>query len=209
LIRLFDEPEGHRRLAGKFLGDGSGLSHEPVRGDHSVDDPDTVRFLSVQWVARQADLFGPVEADETGQSLSAPGARDDAEVHLGLAESCVLGRDRDITSLDQFASGAERKAVHRGDDWLRGPLDASVEGLKLLGEPKGSHRSEPRELADVRPGHERPVAGAGEDDDADRGVALNIFHHLRELAGHFLVHRVQHPRPVEGHRGNSVRPFCE
>src|SRR5262249_10193319 len=59
-------------------------------------------------------------------------------------------------------------------------------------------------LVDVRPGGECPVAGSGEDDDPDVGVARELAQAIAKSGQRLAVERVQRVGPVDRDDGDAV-----
>src|SRR6185503_567879 len=106
-----------------------------------------------------------------GKALGTAAPRDQPEVDLRLAEAGLLRGDADVAGHGQLAAAAQAEAVDHRDHRL-GEARHDVE------DPRAAHGvalvegGAAGELADVRPGDERLLAGAGDDDHADPAVVL-------------------------------------
>ena len=90
----------------------------------AVDEAGGQRVGGLDRLARDAHVEGLLDADQPRQPLRAFGARDDAEVHLGLAQLRVGHGDAVVPGHRHLEPAAERRAVDRHDDRLGRVFDA-------------------------------------------------------------------------------------
>src|SRR5215218_7278776 len=126
-----------------------------------------MRFLGVHLPSRVNHLRGETWSDEPWQPLRAAPAGWNAQADLRLREAGVLRGKANIAGDGQFATAAEGIPIDRSDHRLREAFDDAGQGLTLAPESQPLGRGEIHHLLDIRARGERPITGAGNDDDAD------------------------------------------
>ena len=145
------------------------------RRNDLVDEADAIGLLRADHLSGEDQLQRASLADQPRQTLRSAAAGNEPERDFGLAEFRGLHRDPDGAGHRRLAAAAEREAVDRRDHRLAEVFDEIED---LLSEPAGLlglERRDLRELADVGAGDERLVAGAGQDDAADRRVVASVL----------------------------------
>src|SRR3954447_24930834 len=118
--RQFDRGRGIRI---DLVQDGFRPGNEFVLGNDFVDQADPVGLLCVDHVGAENQLQRATLADQPGQTLRPPVARDDADRHFRLAELGRFDSQPDRGGHRQFAAAAEGEAVDGRDDRLAEVLD--------------------------------------------------------------------------------------
>src|SRR3954451_24954740 len=115
--REVDEPlrkvEGERALGGELVCRLERAVEHRV-GDRA-DEADPEGFLRADGAPGEDQILRDADAADTGESLRAAPAWDDAEVDLRLPELCSTRREADVTGECELAAAAEREAVDRCD----------------------------------------------------------------------------------------------
>ena len=140
-----------------------------VAFDDAIDEPGAQRVSGLDRLAGDAHLDRLLETHEPRKSLRSFGARDDAEIHLGLSHLRVRHGDAVVPGHRDLEAAAKRGAVHRHDDRLGGVFDL----LQQLVHLRCAGVAAPRQLFesfDVCAGDERP-ARADDDDRLNRVVS--------------------------------------
>ena len=159
-----------------------------VAFDDAIDEPGAQRVGGLDRLAGDAHLDRLLETHEPRQSLRAFGARDDAEIHLGLSHLRVRHGDAVVPGHRDLEAAAERGAVHRHDDRLGGVFDL----LQQLVHLRRAGVAAPRQLLesfDVGAGDERP-ARADDDDRLNRVVSRRAIECGVEAVDHLGTERV-------------------
>src|SRR5581483_2794668 len=204
-VREFLRPgEDERALRGEQTRELERLRHQLAGGEDGVHEPALARLLGadhapgVDELLRQPDAAGPRE------TLRAAPARDDSDRDLRLPQPRRVGCVADVAGQCELAAAAEREAVDRGDRRLRHRLE-QPSGLLSERSP-GARLVHPQRLhvLDVGAGDERPLARAGEDDDAGCLVAGELDEPVAKLDERGTVERVQRLRPVDGDDGDGL-----
>ena len=118
-------------------------------------------------VARQQHLERAALPHQSRQPLAAGIAGNDAEVDLGLAEARGVGGNAQRARHRQLAAAAQREAVDGRDHRLAEVVDGVEDPLPVTRVLLAFRGREHGQLVDVGAGHERLLAGAGEDNRAD------------------------------------------
>ena len=135
--------------------------------DDAIDQPGAQRVGGLDRLAGHAHLDRFLETDEPRQSLRSFGARDDAEIHLGLSHQRVGHGDAIVPGHRDLEAAAERRAVHRHDDRLGRVFDL-LQQLVHLGCAGVAAPRQLLEPLDVGARDERPARA--DDDDGLNGV---------------------------------------
>ena len=145
-----------------------------------------------------------------GQEVAAAHRREDPAQDPELAERGGPRRDDDVAGERDVAAAADGDAVDARDHRLVELADAQDRLLRDAGVGDHAGRAEGREHGQVEvlvaAGAERAVAGAGDDDDADRVVVARPGERLLEVEVGLPVERVELGRPV--HRQRRDRPVA-
>ena len=180
------------------LASGSPSPGQPPRGvqgdvpqdgrvDQLVHDSQPERLLGGLDFAGEDDVERRARADQPGQALAAPRAREDAELHFGEPQLGlgVVGRDTVVTRERELEPAAEARSVNAHGDRLGEAGHAVEQLLPVGGEPLGfGRRGEADELLDVRAGDEI-VALAREERDRLHGA---VAFERREGREHVVLH---------------------
>src|SRR5208282_2027644 len=145
-------------------------------GHHGVDEAPVERLGGVVLAAEEPDLLGPLEADRPRHKARAVAGVEAAHPRPGLAETGVVGRDREIADQMEHMATADGVAGHHGDDGLGKPPD-----LYLQVEDVETAYAAPRHLVVaeiavvashplVAPGAERVGTLTREEDHPDGGI---------------------------------------
>ena len=108
-------------------GDGAG---EQIAVDDLIDDAKFQGIRGADGIAHGAHFHCLRDSGQAGQALRSGGAGDDAEFHFGLADLRGRNRDAIMARHGGLESAAQRGAVDRGHDGLRGgfnPVQDDVE----------------------------------------------------------------------------------
>ena len=167
--------EGHRR----------GLE---VRFGHRVHEAGPQRVGRVYRPPRKAHLERLRDAHEPRQPLRALGAGDDAQVHLGQAETRRRGRHPIVPRHRQLEPAAERRAVERHHQRPREVLDPRQQ-LVEVGRLQGVVPDGRLQLLDVGAGHEG-AAGPRDDYRLDPARRSQPLERRCERRSHGRVERV-------------------
>ena len=188
-----------------------------------IDDPELLRPLEVEGLARRHEFDRGALVDQARQPLGAAGARQDAERDLGepdlagaLAGDAEIGRHRDLEAT------ADRVAVERRDDELGRVLEP-VEGLvRVEAEVVLEDRVDGLQHVDVGARAEELLARAAQHEDVhvlvesrlENGV-VEVAHHLVGVGvrgriderdpGHAVLHAVVHQLGLRGFHGLILR----
>ena len=140
-------------LGGNFFREG----HRPVQQiavDQPIDDSSLQRVARFDRSAIDAhlDCFG--DTCETREALRACGAGDEAELHFGLADLRVTGRDAVVPCHCEFEAAAEGGAVDGHDHRLGAIFDSEQQRLEAVA-AGGFTGGDLAEFLDVRAGDER------------------------------------------------------
>ena len=103
----------------------------------------------------------------------------------------------------ELAAAAQAEAVDHGDHRL-GEGRHDVEDARAAHGVALVERRAAGELGDVGAGDERLLARAGDDDDADRVVVLDLGERGEQLVAHLLVQGVQLVGAVDGEDGDAA-----
>ena len=179
-----------------------------VVGDGPVDEAEPERVLRPEDLPEEQDLEHGVRPELGDERRELIRRLDEAEPLDGHPESAggpaypQIAHDRDpeapthAVALDE-GDGRVAAGAHRFEG---GPENAGVDPAPPLVDPPG------RELADVRPGAERPAAGAAEDHAADGGVGVELRHRVLEAEGDLDAERVPARRRIDDHGGDRAVP---
>ena len=110
------------------------------------------------------DLLGDAGADQTRQTLRAPGARQQTQLDFRLTHLRVGRHDAHVASHAHFHAAAQRQAVDGSNRRLAQIFDGAQAGMQAPGQlfgPPG--RQQARKFLDVETGAEGPFAIARDD----------------------------------------------
>ena len=165
---------------GPGAGAGEGESGvEQVRDDR-IDEAELKGAAGVDRLAEDAQIEGGLEANQPRQALGAAGARDQAELHFGLAEARVGVGDAIVAGEGQLETAAEGGAVKRHDDGLGRVLDLIEERIEV--DHRALAGNDAPEFLDVGAGDES-AARAGDDNGVDSSVGLGGAHGFYDAFG--------------------------
>jgi hypothetical protein len=211
LEAVVDDVDDAAHRLGGLRGDGArqpeGLRGQRVRLDHPVHEADAPGLLRRDRRAGEHHLESPPPPHQARKPLRAAVAGDDPQRDLGQPQPGRPRRDPARAGHRDLAAAAEGVAVDGGDDRLAEALDEVAHPVPGLGEGARGLRRQPRELADVGPGDERAVAGAGQHDGPDLVVGPEIGERRGQGGDRLRVQGVEHLRPVDGDRGHRSGPF--
>ena len=199
----------HDRLLGLGRQPRLGARQQLARRHDLMDQSHALGGLDRQVLALEQDRRGVHHADQARDALRAAGARQQADLDLGLADPGprVGGGDAVVGGEADLEAAAQRRAVDRRDDRLAAGLLAAEQLLQLaelLGEPGRVRGVGVEQHLEVRAGDE--VGLGGGDDDAlhllvlERRVERPGIGRDRALVQH--VHRAA--RHVPGDGGDAV-----
>lgn len=200
--------------SGRFASPGASHVEQDLAGYDLVDE---AHLAGPAWPDRasgQDQVERRRDPDQSGEALGAPGAGEQPDLHLGLAElgpGFIVGADPHRARQGQFHAATQTGSVDGGDHRLPQlgvePFQPVVDLLArphgLLGLLGGVEAAE--EPADVGAGDEAVRLGGADDDGRDVGVALDSLDdglHVLHEAGEEGVHLL--PRPVDQHRGDAI-----
>ena len=192
--RLLRESLRDGRLPRDLPGHPLRLLEPRLLRDDARDEPGALRLVRVEEAAGEDHVHRLRLADRAREPLRPARARDDPEPRLRLAEPRRLGRDDQVAAHRELVPAAETKAGDGTDERRPEPADR----IPALHPPRIEHVhcGRVRQLADVRAGRERPLV-AGEDDAANRLVAVQLLEPCDELLHERLRERVQLLGPVQ------------
>src|SRR6202163_1152289 len=167
------------------------LDDDIARARAELHTRDARRLWCIDHLAGQTHEHCHAFAQQPGRALRAAVARQDAEVHLGLAELRVLARDANVARHGELAAAAEREAVDRCDHRHAQAFERARERLTFARlRLAGARVGQRVELADVRARGERLRARAGEDHGAERVVRAELSARRAQLVEHPQVKSV-------------------
>ena len=179
--------------------------HELAGGVDLVDQAELVGLAGGDRVAGHQHLQCPAAREQAGQQRGGAAAGGQAEHRLGLPEGGVVGGDDEVDALGQLGPAAVGDPVDGGEDGFA-QLAHGVEGaVEVLALPQPVLLGHVLALAQVAADREGPVAGAGEDDDPDRGAHRDGLHGLGQAGSDLGGDGVVGVRPVERHHGDRGR----
>ena len=162
-----------------------------------LDQTDLQSALSVDGVSGVDQLECSAGADDTGHTLGAAEAGDDAQANFGLAELCLLGSDADVSSQSQLAAAAQSEAVDSSDGGLGEQVNTHHQVVAQLGECQTLFHVHGSHLSDVSASDEG-TACAGDDDNIDLVVVLNNVQSLGQVCENSGAQCVQSLGAVHG-----------
>ena len=170
--------------------------------DHLGDEPPLERVGGGEPAVRRHPLERPREPEQPMDEPRAAGVRDEADPDEPGDEGRRVRRDPEVARAGEREARARRCAVDGGDDGLLERADeADVRVVRLL-ERLVDRAGDLAELLQVLAGAE-PLAGARDDDAADRGV-LRLVERLPQGGVEVAVERVVDLRPVERDREDGA-----
>src|SRR5438309_1534984 len=192
--RFLGQAERHRGLGRQLPGHPlSGLGRPLGRHD-LVDDAELVRALGRDRLPAEVHLHRHVFAGGARPALGAAGARDDAQIDLGLAEARAVAGDHEVTHQRHLAAASQGVAVDRRDQRLGEGGDARpAAGLvtaQLLDRAALGH------VADVGARSE-DLRAACQDHGPHRVVALQLAERRRHLRDDRGAQGIEDGGPVE------------
>ncbi len=186
------------------------LEQDLCRAD-LVDEARGQRLRGSKRPARQDQVEGRREPDETRQPLRAARPRQQAQHHLrqpdrrlrGIGRHTVAARERELCAAAETGTVDRRHDRHpRGRDPVEDSLAGTRERLGLLG------RAQAPELLDVRTRDEAVRLPAADDDRLHGSVVLRLAQQLGERGDHPLRQDVQLlPRHVDREHEDAVAPL--
>ena len=135
-----------------------------------------------------------LRTDDARQALRAARAGQQTEMHFRQAALRRRHGDAIVAAQRGLQAAAERSAVDRGDDGLRGILDRVADVVQAR------RLRRLAELGDVGAGDERPAV-ADQHDGLDGGVGDRLLHAFDDAVAHLLRQRV-HRRRIDGQHGD-------
>nr|POF14306.1 hypothetical protein CFP56_03330 [Quercus suber] len=193
---LFARLDRYPAVASNGLGGGQRSLHALLgRRKDPRRQPPVIRVLPAEVLAGEDQLHRAALADRAGQTLRAPGAGDDAQLDLRLAEVGFRRAVEDVAHHGQLAATAQRVPVDGRDDGLLDRVGELAPGLDEVvavrfGEGLAAH------LLDVGAGGEGFVR-AGQDGGADGGVLVEGAEGLVELEDERGEERVEGFRAMQ------------
>jgi signal transduction histidine kinase/CheY-like chemotaxis protein len=184
----------------------SSLGHHPVGERHRprdqvalhqlVEEAQAVRLRASDGVAAHDHLERVLHSHQARQALGAAGPREEAELHLRLAQARRADAHAPVTGHGHLEAPAERGAVDGGHHRLPAPLDQ----LQDLVQARLPGRR--AELRDVGAGDER-APGAGDEHGGRLGVGGGLAQPVAQALTHVLAERVD-GRVVDGQDGQAT-----
>ena len=107
-----------RGVVGHQLAGVSERAFEQITADHFVDDADLEGVLGFHRVAADDHVQGGLGADQTGQTLGAAGAGQQAQLHFRQADLGGFQGDAVVAAQRHFQAAAQGGAVDGGDHQL-------------------------------------------------------------------------------------------
>src|SRR3954447_4806089 len=205
---------GHRSCGeGRDLRDRIGLGErgveETFRRDDLCDEAERMRLLGGQPTGGKQHVVRHERPDGAGEPLGPAPAGAQPEQPFGQREDRGRRRDQHVAAQRDLEPAAERVAVDRADHGCPERVDASEHVAAPVLVLDESDVIELGVLADVGAGDERPVAGAGDDDDANIPIALRLVERCVELFEHRRAERVQLLGTVQREDKRRVPPVTE
>ena len=192
LLGRHDRQRRHRRDPGRQR---ERRVDRRLGGHDAGDEPERVGLAGVDRAPGQDQLHRLGLADGPGQALRAAGARDDADLDLGLAELGVVAGHDHVAGHRQLAAATERVAADGRDERLADPPDAIPDVERAAG--REALRRLVDELLDVGAGREGALARPGDDDAPAGRVGVEALEGRGEPLQERVVERVELGRPVE------------
>src|SRR4051812_171567 len=113
-----EQSQGERRQREHLATPLHRLLLERLERDDGVDEPHVERLLGVVLPRQEPDLLGLLGADQAREERRAVAAVERSHARPGLAESRVVGGDRQVADDVQHVAAADRVARHHRDDRL-------------------------------------------------------------------------------------------
>src|SRR4051794_35936240 len=101
------EAQRERRQREHLAAPLDGLLLEPLERDHRVHEAHVERLLRVVLAAEEPDLLGLLRADQVGEEAGAEAAVEAADARARLAESGVVGGDREVADYVEHVATAD------------------------------------------------------------------------------------------------------
>src|SRR5205807_3392529 len=141
-------------------------------------------------------------AHASSPALGPAGARNDANLHLGLTELRRLGGNDQVAHESQLATAPQCVTADRGYQWLaeRAKACPSAEVVVI----QHLDRARFRHLADIRARGKGALA-AGQDHASDGGLAVEALQSVDDFGDGLMVEGVVDLGPVDGH--DADRPI--
>ncbi len=177
--------------------------------DDFVDQSDPVGLLGADHLAGENELKCATPAYQPREALRPPTTGNQAQLDLGLPESCALHRNPQRARHRGLTASAEGKAVDRRDYRLAQVLD---EIQHRLSETAGLLRfkgGDVGELTDIGAGNERFVTRTGENDPANAGIAPRIFEGRKQICPGRRVQCVENLRTIERYIRDTILLLVE
>ena len=202
--RVVAEPHQHRALRGELAGPLGDRGVELARRHDLVGEPVLDRLLGAQPLAQQhhlVDLLArDVAVDDRHDHVG-----EGADVDLRRAEGRALFGDQQVAGEGQAHPPRQHVTVGGAERGLAEPRHQPEElEEEVGGEVFGDQRHVGGEAAQVGPGAEDLVAGAGEDDRPRLLVVARPLHRVDQLGQHLAGEHVALLRVVQGHRGDPA-----
>src|SRR5581483_1122649 len=208
-----------RRVLRRRERDGRALRERGGRLEHTVeelgrridggDEPDPQRLGGVDRPPGKDQVLGERGPDRARKPLRPAPPRDDGEVDLRLTELRVLGRVANVAGERELAAPAQREAVHGRERRLRHRLEQAAAFVTERAPRVSLEDGHLCHLLDVRPGGERLLARAGENDDPRRSVGRELAQPVAERLERLVVQRVERVGPVDRDDGDAVDPLLD
>ena len=186
---------------GHELGARHGLAHEA----------DALGFAPIDEVAREEVVLRARHPAKQRPDHGRMVAGGDAEAGVAIGQPRLFGDERDVGHERDREPGAHGDAVDGGDDDLLAAEDGVDDLLGLLHEGcerveagLAGERGAGLDVGEVAARAERLVAGAGDDGDADVGVAVDVGPDAGEVAVEDVVRGVEDVGPVDGDGRDAV-----
>src|ERR671911_278527 len=171
--------------------------HQPLGLDDLRDEAEAERVVRAQPPGRQQHVRSNEPSGGTRQSLRSAAAGRETQQAFGESEPGVRARDQHVAAQCDLEPTAERVAVHRAHHRLGEPVDPREQPPAVSLVPAERLLVLFGVLADVGAGHERLLAGSGQDHDPHVDIALGLVETPFELVQHGRAERVQLVRPAE------------
>ncbi len=174
-------------------------SVELVGGNDLGDEAERERLVGGDAPPAHDDVLRTPEPDETCEPLRAARAGDHPDRHLRESELEVVGGEPEVAGERELEPDAEAVAVKRRDHRLR----AALRRRDVVGEARDVPGRPLQEPGDVAAGGER-LAGAGQHDEADGVVAVELLEDAAELVARVHRDAVELARDVERDRRDAA-----
>lgn len=204
----FADPHGGAELAGDLARQGVGFGGEVFMGDGAVDESERRGAVGVDEIAGGQHLEGLFARDVAAERHHR-GRAEQADIDAVDAKARAVGSHGKVAGGDELAAGGGGDAVRLGDDRLGQGADcrhhscAAGEEIGEIGAPAILGLAPGGHLLEIMPGAEG-LAGAVDDDHADRAVTGEAVELILQGGQHRVAERIELLGVVEGQPGDGA-----